>query len=1195
VNTNSNLRLQNDICDQFEDEWTNGEKPSLGKFVEKAAPELQEGLARQLLPIDIEFRLQSAESLDFGSYQVFGEDFVQLAKQVASKLTPNFDEQTRSLEDMDGVESQQTADASYKQSSMIGPYKLLQKIGQGGMGAVWMAEQEKPVRRRVALKVIKSGLENDQVIARFEAERQALAMMNHQNIAQILDAGATSSGQPFFVMELVQGIPFNEYCDQNRLTIDDRLKLFVPVCNAIQHAHQKGIIHRDLKPSNVLVCLYDGVAVPKVIDFGLAKALQHETRLTDRTMFTEFGQVVGTLTYMSPEQAEMNQLDVDTRTDVYSLGVMLYELLTGSTPIDRETLKQKAILKVLESIREDEPPRPSARLSSETNEAVSGISQQRQIEAGKLRTILRGELDWIVMKSLEKDRSRRYKTANGLADDVNRFLNGEVVEAKPPSAVYRMSKFAGKHKVLAASTITVAAALLIGIAAAGWGLRQAVVARDTAIAAENTAAESAADAKRQAARAEGMAAREKEAHQATEKMLNENRELVYLSQMRAAKRAWDRRDVDNTLKVLHGQLPATGLKDMRDFGWRYMQNLLKDPLEDCQIATNVTTVEFSCDSKNVIYGAPGKLMVRSLTESRIVASIEGDWPKVTAISPSLDGKRVSFACLSSGKPKSKGQVIGSWTIGEKPHVFHVDYPHDLIRVIDEGKDSQLTIVATDALLTFDTVTETIKDRVDFKQNISRSAVSANRKWLAVGSKDRSPIDLWNLDKSELSGEISQYGPGEPAFNLKSMAFSPDKPLLYVSYGNKACQIVDCNTLKRVGELEGDSCLSDNLCPVKGGAILFGTQSSQLAVTGCLPGKRVDARFLTASNFKQVVASPDGNWLATRRKTEKGLDLIPIRRLLSKQFFKTDEKMFKADISPDGKTIACLFFGHRLALYNSKTFEPLPVPFDVKEVFSLAFSRYGDVFATGHLDGTIRIWNFKRGTLMGEFSAGKKPIGSLMFSPAAPEILFSVYENKVKMWNWQKRQLTREIVPPTSGITDMDVSPNGLYLATGDKSDIAHVWNIENGTQLDISEPLRKAGLKKLPGVSLDFSEDSSRLLTLDWGSTASILNLDQMSVSRHALEIWALPSSLEWIDDDKMVFIGGRVSTDGRANGNSLFDGVMTTGHLWDPDKKETCIPFPGISNGTNCAVLVFPGRQKIAVVNMAGSMRIIDGTPNEK
>ena len=353
-------------------------------------------------------------------------------------------------------------------SQLIGPYKLLQKLGQGGMGEVWMAEQREPVKRRVALKLVKTGLDNKQVIARFEAERQALSMMDHPNIARVLDAGTTAEGQPYFVMELVLGVPFNSYCDQHKLSIDQRLRLFIPVCQAVQHAHQKGIIHRDLKPSNVLVSLYDGEPVAKVIDFGLAKALQPSLQLTDKTMFTEFGQVVGTLQYMSPEQAELNQLDVDTRTDIYSLGVMLYELLTGSTPLDQDTMQRQAILQVLEVIRTQEPPRPSARLSSSTQEAVSGISEQRQIDPGKLRSILPGALDWIVMRALEKDRTRRYETASGFAEDIARYLEGEPVLARPPSAGYRLRKYVRRNKGLVASLASIALLLVGGIIGTSW-------------------------------------------------------------------------------------------------------------------------------------------------------------------------------------------------------------------------------------------------------------------------------------------------------------------------------------------------------------------------------------------------------------------------------------------------------------------------------------------------------------------------------------------------------------------------------------------------------------------------------------------------------------------------------------------------------------------------------------------------------
>ncbi len=351
--------------------------------------------------------------------------------------------------------------------TQIGPYKILQKIAEGGMGVVYMAQQDKPIKRRVALKLVKAGCDPEQIIARFDAERQALAMMDHANIARIFDAGTTDDGLPYFVMELVKGIPLTEYCDNNKLSIRERLELFVPVCKAIQHAHTKGIIHRDLKPSNVLVALYDGVPVPKVIDFGLAKATEHQLALTDKTMFTEFGQVVGTVQYMSPEQAEMNQLDIDTRTDVYSLGVMLYELLTGSTPLEKQTMKEQALLKVLELIREIEPPRPSTRLS-DSGDAISGVSDQRKIEPSHLQKILRGELDWIVMKSLEKDRRRRYETPNDFAQDISNFLNDDAVTARPPSRTYRLQKLIRKNRGLFAALAAVAFAMFVGICTTTW-------------------------------------------------------------------------------------------------------------------------------------------------------------------------------------------------------------------------------------------------------------------------------------------------------------------------------------------------------------------------------------------------------------------------------------------------------------------------------------------------------------------------------------------------------------------------------------------------------------------------------------------------------------------------------------------------------------------------------------------------------
>jgi len=424
--------------------------------------------------------------------------------------------------------------------SRIDRYKLLQKIGEGGCGVVYMAEQDKPVHRRVAFKIIKLGMDTKSVIARFDAERQALAMMDHPNIARVLDAGATETGRPYFVMELVRGVKITDYCDQNHLDTRQRLDLFIQVCHAIQHAHQKGVIHRDIKPSNILVTLHDGLPVPKVIDFGIAKAI--EGKLTDQTLFTAYEQVIGTPAYMSPEQAEMSGLDIDTRSDIYSLGVLLYELLTGHTPFDPKKLLQSGLEEMRRTLREKEPQRPSIMLTTLQGKELSAIAEQRQAELPNLLSLLRGDLDWIVMKALEKDRRRRYETANGLAMDINRYLSNEPVVARPPSRLYRFQKLVHRNKVVFAAGTVVAAILVIWLGTSTWLFLMERAARQRAVSAEQ---------QQSRLRQEAELAR---ANEAELRRQAEAREKIILAAVRVSQENFD--EADNLLNNLSPILPS---------------------------------------------------------------------------------------------------------------------------------------------------------------------------------------------------------------------------------------------------------------------------------------------------------------------------------------------------------------------------------------------------------------------------------------------------------------------------------------------------------------------------------------------------------------------------------------------------------------------------------------------------------------
>ncbi len=453
---------------------------------------------------------------------------------------------------------------------LAGRYKLLEPIGEGGMGTVWLSEQTEPVRRKVAVKLVKAGMDSKQVLARFEAERQALALMDHPNIAKVLDGGLTPEGRPFFVMEYVKGIPLTEYCNKHQSTLKERLELMIPVCQAIQHAHQKGIIHRDLKPSNVLVCLYDGQPIPRVIDFGLAKAM-HQS-LTERTLFTGHGLMLGTPLYMSPEQAELNNLDIDTRSDVYSLGVLLYELLTGSTPLESARFKEAALTEILRLIKETDPPKPSTRISSSTN--LPSIAAQRKIEPHHLRRAISGDLDWIVMKSLEKDRRRRYETANGLARDIQRFLASEPVEACPPSTAYRLQKYYARNRPAILTAVSFVFLLVTGAVLTGWQAYRATQSESAAIAAKISESQQREAAEQQRDEAQKLKEDAIVRSEELQTLTETQRRSLYASDMNLVRLEADRGNLIRMRELLYNQLPINGDPDLRGIEWSYWYNYL---------------------------------------------------------------------------------------------------------------------------------------------------------------------------------------------------------------------------------------------------------------------------------------------------------------------------------------------------------------------------------------------------------------------------------------------------------------------------------------------------------------------------------------------------------------------------------------------------------------------------------------------